>query len=88
MSASTRLRLDDHVPSSHLPFEQFEGFAVAAALEEMAEFGIDLRREGLFEALDFFGNVAEPVGVASGIAAAFIVADDGEAFAESSGEGG
>ena len=55
--------------------QQLKGFAVTAALEEMAEFGIDLRRQGLFEALDSFGNVAEPFGVASGIAAAFFVGD-------------
>ena len=71
-----------------LPFEQLEGFAVAAALEEVAEFRIDLRREGLLEAFDFFGDVAEPVGVASGIAAAFLVGDDGETLAEGFGEFG
>jgi len=76
------------VNPSHLAFEQLEGFAVAAALEEMAELGIDLRREGLFETLDSFGDVAEPVGVASEIAAAFLVADDGETLAESGGEFG
>jgi hypothetical protein len=71
-----------------LPFEQLEGFVVAAALEEMAEFGIDLRREGLLEAFDFFGNVAESVGVASGIAAAFLVGDEGETLTEGLGERG
>lgn len=54
----------------------------------MAEFGIDLRREGLLEAFDFFGDVAEPVGMASGIAAAFVVGDDSEPLAEGGGEGG
>gem|GEM_PF-415855 len=54
----------------------------------MAEFGIDLRREGLLEAFDFFGDVAETIGVAVGIAAAFLVGDDGETFTEGGGEGG
>jgi hypothetical protein len=73
---------------SHLPFEQLEGFAVAAALEEVAEFGIDLRREGLCEALDLFGDVAEPVGVAGGIASTSFVGDDGETLTEGGGEFG
>ena len=54
----------------------------------MAELGIDLRRQGLFEALDLFGNFAQAFGVAIGIGAALLVADDGEAFAESGGEVG
>jgi hypothetical protein len=33
--------------------QQIERFGVAAALEEVAELGVDLRRQGLFEALDF-----------------------------------
>ena len=44
----------------------------------MAELGIDLRREGLFEAL----------GVAIWIGAALLVADYGEAFAEGGREVG
>jgi len=55
-------------------------------MEEVAEFRIDLRREGLLEAFDFFGDVTEPVGVAFGLTAAFFVADDGKAFAEGGGE--
>jgi hypothetical protein len=46
------------LPQAPLHFEELERFGVAAALEEMAELGIDLRRQGLFEALDLFGNVA------------------------------
>ena len=57
-------------------------------MEEMAEFGIDLWREGLFEALDLFGDIAEPAGVVVWVGAALLVADDGEAFAESGGEVG
>ena len=36
----------------------------------------------MFEAFDFFGDLAEADGVVFGIAAALVVADDGEAFAE------
>jgi hypothetical protein len=43
-------------------------------LEEVAELGIDLRREGLFEAVDFFGDLAEAGGVVLAIAAAGFVA--------------
>jgi hypothetical protein len=71
-----------------LPFEQLEGFGVAAALEEMAQLGIDRRREELFEPIDFFGDFAEARGVMLRIAAAVFVADDGEAFAEGGGESG
>jgi hypothetical protein len=52
----------------------------------MAEPGIDLRREGLLEVLDFFGDFAEADRVAIGIAAALFVSDDGEALAEGGGE--
>jgi hypothetical protein len=69
-----------------LLFEEFERLGVAAALKEVAELRVDLAREGLFEAVDFFGDFAEAGGVAVGIAAACFVADDGEAFAEGGGE--
>lgn len=54
----------------------------------MAKFGVDLGREGSFEALDFFGDFAEAGGVAIGVAAAGLIADNGEAFAEGGGEVG
>ena len=66
--------------------QELQRFAVAAALQEMAELGVDLGREGLFEALDFFVDFAEADGVAIRVAAAFVVGDDGEAFAEGGGE--
>jgi hypothetical protein len=71
---------------SHLLFEQLERFAVTAALEEMAELGIDFRRQGLFEELNFFGNFPKAFRVAVVIGATLLVADDGEAFAESGSE--
>ena len=71
-----------------LRLQQFERFRVAAALEEVAEFGIDLRREGMFEPFDLFGNVAQSFGVAIWIGAALLVADYGEAFAEGGREVG
>ena len=40
----------------------------------------------MLEAFDFFGDVAEAGGMASGIAPAFFVGDDSEAFAEGGGE--
>jgi hypothetical protein len=61
---------------------------VTAALEEVAEFRINLRRQAVFEALDLFGNFAQAFGVAIWIGAALLVADDGEAFAEGGGECG
>lgn len=45
-------------------------------------------REGLFEAVDFFGDGAEAGGVVVGVAVAGFVADDGEAFTQSGGERG
>ena len=54
----------------------------------MAELRINLRRQGLFKALDLFGNLVQALGVPFGLAAAFFIADDGEAFAESGGEVG
>jgi hypothetical protein len=68
--------------------QQLKCFVVAAALEEMAQFRIDLRRQGLFEALDLFGDFAKTLGVAIWIGAALLVADDSEAFAEGGGEVG
>jgi hypothetical protein len=52
----------------------------------MAELRINLRRQGLFEPFDLFGNVAQAFGVAIWVGTALLVADDGEAFAESGGE--
>ena len=52
----------------------------------MAQLGINPRRQGLFEALDFFGNFSEAFDVAIWIGAALLIANDGEAFAENSGE--
>ena len=63
-------------------FQEFERFGVAAALEEVAQFGIERGRELLFELLDPFGDSLEPCGVVGGIAAAFFVGDDGETFAQ------
>ena len=40
----------------------------------------------MLDPLDFFGDFAEAPRVAIGIAAAFVVGDDGEAFAEGGGE--
>jgi len=54
----------------------------------MAEFGVDLRREGLFELLDPFGDGLQAFGVASGIAPAFLVGDDGETLTEGGGQFG
>lgn len=54
----------------------------------MAELRINLRRQRSFEPLDLFRNLAQALGVAIWIGAAFFIADDGEAFAESGGEGG
>ena len=51
-----------------LHFQQLERFGGAAALEEMAELRVDLRREGLFEALDLFGDFAETGGAARCVA--------------------
>jgi hypothetical protein len=48
----------------------------------MAELWIDSRRQGLFQALDSFGNFAEAFHVAVRVAAALFVGDDSEAFAE------
>jgi hypothetical protein len=78
----------DLIPNGRLRLQQFERFGVAAALEEMAELGIDGRRELLFELLDPFGDGFQAFGMAGGIAAAGFVGDDGEAFAEGGGEGG
>jgi hypothetical protein len=69
-----------------LDFQQFQRFAVTAALQEMAELGIDLRRQGLLKTFNTFGNVAEPFHVAVRIPATFFVADDSQAFAERGGE--
>ena len=55
-------------------------------MEKMAEFRIDLGRQGLFKAVNLFGNFAEAFGVVVGIGAALLVADDSEALAESGGE--
>ena len=52
----------------------------------MAKLGIDLWWQGLFEALDFFGDLAEAARVTLGVAAALIVGNDGEPFAEGGGE--
>ena len=68
--------------------EQLERFTVTAALEEMAQLRIDRGRQLLFELLDPFRNSLEAFGVAGGIAAAFFVGDDREAFAQGGGEGG
>lgn len=56
-----------------------ERFGVAAALEKTAELGIDLRRQGLFEAIDFFGDFAQTFRMPIGIAAAFFCRHNGEA---------
>ena len=73
------------VESSVARFEQLKSLAVAAALEEVAKLRVDLRRQGLFEAIDFFGDFAEAGGVAVGFAASFFVGDDGKGFAEDGG---
>ena len=65
---------------------EIDPHAVAAALEKMAELGVDLGGERLLEAVDFFGDFAEAPRVAIRVAAAFVVGDDGEAFAEGGGE--
>ena len=52
----------------------------------MAQLGIDSRRQRLFEPLDSFRHFAKTFRVAVGIAAAFFVTNDGEAFSESGGE--
>ncbi len=49
----------------------------------MAKLRVNLRREGLFEALDVFGDFAEASGVSVRIAAALFVGDEGKALAES-----
>lgn len=54
----------------------------------MAELRIDLRRQGLFEAFDSFGNFAEAFHVTVRIASTLFVGDDCEAIAECFGEGG
>jgi hypothetical protein len=71
-----------------LHLQKLEGFGVAAALEEMAELGIDSRRQGLFQTLDSFGDFAETFHVTVRIAAALFVGDDCEALAECVGESG
>jgi hypothetical protein len=81
-------RIDPVPPTEPLRLQQLERFGIAAALEKMAELRVDLRREGLFEAVDFFGDFAEADGVVLGVAAAGLVGNDGEAFAESGGEVG
>jgi hypothetical protein len=52
----------------------------------MAELRVNFWRQGSLEAPDLFRDFAKPFGVAVWIAATFLVADDGEAFAESGGE--
>ena len=52
----------------------------------MTELRLNLRWQGSLEMLEFFGDYAKAVGVALGVAAAFFVGDDGEAFAEDGGE--
>ena len=52
----------------------------------MAKLGVDLRWERSFEALDRFGDFAEPLQVALRIAAAGFVGNNGEAVAEGGGE--
>ena len=52
----------------------------------MAELRIYPRRQGLFEAVDFFRNLAETLHVMSGVTAALIVGNDDKAFAEGGGE--
>jgi hypothetical protein len=52
----------------------------------MAELWVDLRREGLFESVESLGDSAEARDVSIRVGATFLVADDGEAFAESGGE--
>jgi hypothetical protein len=52
----------------------------------MAKLRISLGWERLLEALDPFRHVAKAIGVAFWIAAAFVVGDDCQAFAESGGE--
>ena len=52
----------------------------------MAKLRIGRRRESLFETLDSFGNLPEPIGVAVGVAPAFLIGNDFEAFAKGGGE--
>jgi hypothetical protein len=71
-----------------LNLQQLQRFAVTAPLQEMAELGIDLRRQGLLKAFDTVGNVAESFHVAVRIPATFFVPNDSQAFAERGGEFG
>src|SRR5438270_12331283 len=48
----------------------------------MTELRLNLRWQGCPDTLNLFGDFAEAGGVAVGVAAAFFVGDDGEAFAE------
>jgi hypothetical protein len=64
-------------------FQRFEGFVVTFALEKMGELRIDRIRERGGEIVDLFRNGAETLRVFFRIAAAFFVADDGEALAQS-----
>jgi hypothetical protein len=78
--------LDVHVPSSHLPFEQLERFAVAAALKKMAQLGIDRPGQAVLDLLEALRNYPESFHVPGGIAAAFFVANDGHALAQGCAE--
>jgi hypothetical protein len=69
-----------------LDFQQLQRFAVTAALQEMAELGIDLRRQGSLKAFETFGNLAEPFHVTVRITATLFVTDDSQAFAKRGGE--
>ena len=68
--------------------EHLQRFTVTAALEEMAQLGIDRGGQLLFELLDPFRNSLQTFGVAGGIAAAFFVGDDREALAQGGGQVG
>jgi len=52
----------------------------------MPELRIDLRREKLFQPLDFFGDFAEARGVPLGIAPTLFITDNGEPLPEGGGE--
>lgn len=54
----------------------------------MAEPRVDLRWKRFFETFDLFGDFAESFGMAIRIAAAFLVANNGETIPKGGGEVG
>jgi hypothetical protein len=69
-------------------FQHLKRLAVASALEEVAQLGIDRGGQLAFELLDPFGDGLQAFGVTGGITPAFFVGDDGEALAQGGGQVG